>query len=47
MEIDQEVKLKYRDEFRSFYVEAFQNWFEKLAIVLHGEDCLGNSGNER
>ncbi|MFZ4700322.1 MAG: hypothetical protein ACOYMG_09740 [Candidatus Methylumidiphilus sp.] len=40
MDIDQEIKLKYRDEFRSFYGEAFQNWFEKLAVVLHGEDCF-------
>jgi len=40
MDINQEIKLKYRDEFRSFHREAFQNWFEKLAVALHGEDCF-------
>src|SRR5205823_3462109 len=29
-----------REEFRSAYGEAFQNWFEKLAVALHGEDCF-------
>ena len=40
MSIDQEIKLKYREEFRSAHSEAFQNWFEKLAIAIHGEDCF-------
>jgi len=40
MSIDQEIKLKYREEFRSAHSEAFQNWFEKLAVALHGEDCF-------
>src|SRR2546430_9826455 len=38
--MDQETKLKYREEFRSYHGEAFQNWFEKLAVALHGEDCF-------
>ena len=40
MDINQEIKLKYRDQFRSFHGEAFQDWFEKLAVVLHCEDCF-------
>lgn len=40
MAIDQEIKVKYREEFRSAHGGAFQNWFEKLAIALHGEDCF-------
>ena len=34
------VKFKFRDEFRSHHGEAFQDWFEKLAFVLHGKDCF-------
>jgi tetratricopeptide (TPR) repeat protein len=33
-------KLKFRDEFRSHHGEAFQHWFEELALVLHGTDCF-------
>ncbi len=40
MNTDQEIKLKYREEFRSVHGEGFQNWFEKLAVALHGEDCF-------
>jgi tetratricopeptide (TPR) repeat protein len=40
MSRNQEIKLKYREEFRSTYGEAFQNWFEKLAVGLHGDDCF-------
>ena len=40
MSTDQVIKLKYREEFRSVHSEAFQNWFEKLAVALHGEDCF-------
>ena len=34
------IKLKFRDEFRSHHGEAFQNWFEKIARTLHGNDCF-------
>lgn len=40
MGIDQTIKLKYCGEFRSTHSEAFQNWFERLAVALHGEDCF-------
>ena len=40
MGIDAEIKLKYREEFRSVHSEAFQTWFEKLAVALHGDDCF-------
>jgi tetratricopeptide (TPR) repeat protein len=40
MDINQVIELKYREEFRSHYGEAFQKWFEKLAFALHGEDCF-------
>ncbi len=40
MDLEQGIKLKYREEFRSVHGEAFQNWFEKIAIALHGEDCF-------
>ncbi|MGH9764795.1 MAG: hypothetical protein ACREDR_31420, partial [Blastocatellia bacterium] len=40
MAADQEVRLKYRDEFRSIHGEAFQHWFEKIAVALHGDDCF-------
>src|SRR5579864_1060413 len=40
MDAAEEIKLKYREEFRSVHGEAFQHWFEKLAVALHGEDCF-------
>ena len=40
MIIDQYIKLKYRDQFRSFHGEAFQHWFERIAFALHGDDCF-------
>jgi tetratricopeptide (TPR) repeat protein len=40
MDIDQLIKLKYRDEFRSVHRDAFQHWFERLAFALHGKDFL-------
>lgn len=40
MDIDSGIKLKYCEEFRSVHGEAFQHWFEKLATVLHGDDCF-------
>jgi tetratricopeptide (TPR) repeat protein len=40
MELDQEIKLKYRDQFRGAHGEAFQHWFEKIAVALHGEQCF-------
>ena len=40
MNISAQIKLKYRDEFRSYHGESFQGWFEKLATALHGEDCF-------
>jgi tetratricopeptide (TPR) repeat protein len=36
----QEIKFKYREEFRSAHSEAFQHWFQKLAVALHGDDCF-------
>jgi tetratricopeptide (TPR) repeat protein len=35
-----EIKLSYREEFRSAHGEAFQHWFEKIAVALHGDDCF-------
>jgi len=35
-----DIRLRYRDEFRSFYGDAFQNWFEGIAPALHGEGCF-------
>jgi tetratricopeptide (TPR) repeat protein len=35
-----DARLKYRDEFRSAHGEAFQHWFERLAVALHGDDCF-------
>ena len=40
MSINEQIKLKYRDEFRGLHGESFQGWFEKLATVLHGEGCF-------
>ena len=40
MDIDAVIKLKYREEFRSVHGEAFQHWFEKIAVALHGEECF-------
>jgi tetratricopeptide (TPR) repeat protein len=40
MSTNQIIKLKYREEFRSVHSEAFQHWFEKLAVALHDEDCF-------
>src|SRR5580704_6216759 len=40
MELDQEIELKYRDQFRGVHGEAFQHWFEKIAVALHGEHCF-------
>jgi tetratricopeptide (TPR) repeat protein len=37
---EKQIKLQYRDEFRTVYGEAFQNWFERLAAALHGDDCF-------
>jgi tetratricopeptide (TPR) repeat protein len=38
--VGSDVRLRYRDEFRSAHGDAFQHWFERLAIALHGEDCF-------
>ena len=35
-----EITLSYREEFRSAHGEAFQHWFEKIAVALHGDDCF-------
>jgi hypothetical protein len=40
LDVISEARLKYRDEFRSVHGEAFQHWFERLAVALHGDDCF-------
>jgi len=35
-----EIRLTYRDEFRSVHGDTFQHWFERLALAIHGDDCF-------